>query len=95
MIMCSTSKSYGIASFTDIHTPTNGFIYDKSPEIGRPERTENIRTMFASRELLSALSAIVDFCDDHNPDPNISLGLGLARLLPQARAAVALAKGKS
>lgn len=45
-------------------------------------------------ELLSSLRAIVDFCDDPNgSEKPESLAMGLARLLPAARAALTKATG--
>lgn len=44
-------------------------------------------------ELLAALKGIVDFCDDpHGSEKTESLVMGMARLLPAARSAVAKAE---
>ena len=45
--------------------------------------------------MLEALTKLVEFCDDPNPDPKVSLARGLAGLLPDARAAIALATEES
>lgn len=60
--------------------------FDVSEEIQKAIDSE-------TRELLEALEAMVDFCDDPK-DSGESLALGLARLLPSARTAVKKAKGQ-
>ncbi|TIM14502.1 MAG: hypothetical protein E5Y67_12550 [Mesorhizobium sp.] len=46
--------------------------------------------------LREALAVIVEFCDDPNQNPNVSLALGLANLLPAAREALArLSSGRT
>jgi len=58
-----------------------------------PASVERIVPLFG--ELMEALTAIVDFCDDPNGgDKPESLAMGLARLLPAARAAIVRAKGQ-
>ncbi len=55
----------------------------------------NARLIAAAPELLEALSAIRDFCDDPAGSEHWeTLALGLSRLLPAARAAVNKATGK-
>lgn len=45
----------------------------------------------AAPEMCEVLKAIVDFCDDPNPIPTVSLALGLSKLLIPARAVLAKA----
>lgn len=69
------------------------------PHHSEPHGYENeadARAMSAAPDLLAALKAIQEFCDDPNgSERGESLGAGLARLLPAARAAIAKAEGRS
>ncbi len=52
----------------------------------------NARLIAAAPDLFAALEAIADFCDDPNGSENPeSLAMGLARMLPAARAALSKA----
>ena len=58
-----------------------------------PAGLEITRLMAVNAALLDALEGIVDFCDDPSgSDKPETLAGGLARLLPEARAAIASAK---
>ena len=59
------------------------------------ENLETIRKLVNQRgELLAALKGLVEFCDDpQGSEKPESLGMGLARLLPAARAIIAKAEG--
>jgi len=55
---------------------------------------EITRLKSINTDLLEAISAIVEFCDDPNgSDKPESLAMGLARLLPAARTSIAKATG--
>lgn len=56
----------------------------------------NAKLIAAAPELLAALTAIRWFCDNPNgSDGTDTLAMGLARLLPAARAAIAKAEGRA
>jgi hypothetical protein len=61
------------------------------------EETEaNLNLIAAAPELFAALNDLVWLCDDPNgSERDESLTMGLVRLLPAARAAIAKARGES
>jgi hypothetical protein len=59
------------------------------------ERNRYANVLAAAPDMLEALKAIVDFCDDPNgSEKGESLALGMSRLLPAARAAILKAEAK-